>query len=618
MISFEGLPIGQITRKTSAEGSRLSFEGLPIGKIIQSQLEGDDWADFLRKTPFKVAGDLADLPANLFQLAEKGVKTVGRGGKTIHDYFSHKPSNIDLEEEAENDYFSPENVDRPSKWLKAAADELGVDITPNPSNAAQRLVGHGIDFAAPAGLLSRFTKGANTLNAIKSAGSVGVGSGALQEAGVNQLGADLASMVAAPYTAAKLNPKNLLNNFKKLPEIPARAANKIFGLSPKSLNVEAASAARDLGIDLPAAALTDSKLTALADQFVGKTPYFGNKLQKKYLNTEAQAKDVLNKIYEEVGPKQSNKLRAEINQLYEHHKTLLPSDARELPTNLVESANKIKSGAAAKDDDLKRLLGYKKDVINQFNPPPSKKFGSLITPHGEIKGLPIPDTLVQNLIDQKKTFNRILWNKGEPRKISEHFRDAVDSMRIGANKDIAKYGEKNPEWYKGFQEADNLYEKAAKRKTLEKSLGKSTNAATGDLSYNALSKAINSPERNALIKKQVDPETFEKIQKLGKVTKALAVKNRNIPNPSGTAVTGAIGALLGSYYKPEAIAAVIGTAALTKLLTDKKIVDLALKYAEKPNLVNSVPLNKRIKKLTGYSALALDRELNRSQKQKEE
>ena len=56
---------------------------------------------------------------------------------------------------------------------------------------------------------------------------------------------------------------------------------------------------------------------------------------------------------------------------------------------------------------------------------------------------------------------------------------------------------------------------------------------------------------------------------------------------------------------------------VTSLLTDKKFLDLALKYAQRPNLVSVVPLNKRIKDVTGYSAVALNRELQRAQEREE-
>ncbi len=587
--------------------SKSKWDKYSIAPIRNTQPEGDEWSDFIRKSFLKTTSEIPDIPANVLHLAE-------RGGRKALGFFREqagKPNNIDLG--AENDFFSPENVDRPSKWIKAWADKFGIDITPRPSNSAQRIAGHAIDFAAPGAIFGLASKGAkinNALNATKTGALIGGTSGTLQEAGVDPLAADLASIVAAPYTAAKLNPNNLLTNLKNLPEAPARITNKIFGLSPRRLNVEAAQAARDLGIDLPAAALTDSKLTALADQLVGKTPYFGNKLQKKYIDSENQIKGVLNKIYDETGPVRTDELNSKIANLYEKADSLIPSEAKSKPIHLKKAIDsiepKLKETAILSPDREK--LGNILSKIKEEIEPTSK----LVSEFGSIK-LPIQDYEVKKLLGTKVNLNDII-NWDEVRGVKGLAKD----LQKATKKDLEEYGKTNPEWLASFKSADNLFGKAAKREKLEELLGKSTNNATDTLSYNALSKAINSKKTNLLIKKQVDSDTFEKIQKLGKVVKALAIKNRNIPNPSGSGIINAIGGVLSSYYyPPEVVGAVIGTAGLTKVLTDKKLLDLALKYAEKPTKVNSIAFNKHIKDLTGYSAIALSKELNRS-KAKEE
>src|SRR5690606_23598246 len=131
---------------------------------------------------------------------------------------------------------------------------------------------------------------------------------------------------------------------------------KIMGLSPKRLNIEAAEAAKDLGIELPAAALTDSTLTGLADQWVRKTPFFGNKLKKKDAITEEQTRKALGDIYERTGPVRTPEIEAEIANRYNLAASSLPENAKIKPSNLKKAIDDIKIDTAILSSDEKNLL----------------------------------------------------------------------------------------------------------------------------------------------------------------------------------------------------------------------------------------------------------------------
>jgi hypothetical protein len=599
------------------------FNPLEHGAVLRSPIskqKGDSWPLLIGKSGLKGALSIADLPADLLHLAERG----GRSTLGFLREQAGKSNNVD--KGSENDYFSPNNVDRPSSWIKSGANKLGVDIIPRPSTAGQRIASHAAEFAGSLGPWGMIGKGASALNATKLASTgagIGATSGALQEGGVNPLIADLASTVVAPYTATKLNPKNIYSAFQKIPETAVKVPLKIMGLGPKSLNIEAAQAARDLGIDLPAAALTNSKLTGLADQLIGKAPYFGEKLGQKYKSAENQTKNVLDRIYEQVGPKNTPETKKLINDLYTERELALPAQAKVLPIGTKSALDKIGTESfspsrqeialLARRDQIRNKLEPKSTLVGAYEGPTrmtaqeARDAGLFLGGGGEKLKMPLQEARVKALIDQKKSIN-MDWDdfKG--------VQEQLKNVHHGIGEDLATYGKTNPEWYKKMADADELFKNKAKREELELLLGdKSTNYATDTLSYNALSKAINDPANVKLLKKELTPEVFENLQKLGTVAKAMAIKNRGIPNPSGTAITGAIAGVLGSIYTPEAIATVIGSAAATKLLTDKKFIDLALKYAEKPNLLNVTPLNKRIKDITGYSAVALNREFQRKQ-----
>lgn len=456
-------------------------------------------------------------------------------------------------------------------------------------NAARSAIGGG-----GKSLLTKFAKDIGT------GSSIGAGSGVMQEAGVDPLVSDLISSVATPTAIVKS--KSLLNNFTKPKETLAKIPMKLMGLTPKSMNIEAARAARDLGIDLPAAAVTDSKLTALADQYMGKAPIFGNKLKNKYTLAEEQTQKALSDIFDEIGPARTPEIEGQIAGRYNKVATSLPADAKVLPINLKKAIDDIKINTAILSPDEKSLLQSLETIKNEIEPA-----SKIVSQYGPIK-LPLQEYDVNKLVGTKKSLNSIIkWDTDAGVK------NQLKKIQKAISQDIEQYGKTNPEWYDAFKEADKLYGDVAKREKLENILGhKATNYATDSLSYNALAKAIYNPKNSESIRKQLTPETFKKIQKLGTVAKAMAVKSKNIPNPSGTATTGGISAaIFGLFYDPITTAKLLGGGyGASRLLTDKKFLDLALKLAENPNnLATTTALNHRIKEITGYPAIALSKNL---------
>lgn len=443
-------------------------------------------------------------------------------------------------------------------------------------------------------LLTKFAKDIGT------ASSIGAGSGVMQEAGVDPLYADLISSVATPTAIVKS--KSLLNNFTKPRQTLAKIPMKLMGLTPKSMNIEAARAARDLGIDLPAAAVTDSKLTALADQYMGKAPIFGNKLKNKYTLAEEQTQKALSDIFDEIGPARTQEIEGQIAGRYNKVATSLPLEAKVLPVNLKKAIDDIKINTAILSPDEKSLLQSLETIKNEIEPA-----SKIVSQYGPIK-LPLQEYDVNKLVGTKKSLNSIIkWDTDAGVK------NQLKKIQKAISQDIKEYGKTNPEWYDAFKEADKLYGDVAKRERLENILGrKATNYATDSLSYNALAKSINDPKNTESIKKQLTPDVFKKIQKLGTVAKAMAIKSKNIPNPSGTATTGGISAaIFGLFYDPITTAKLLGGGyGASRLLTDKKFLDLALKLAENPNnLATTTALNHRITELTGYPAVALSKNL---------
>lgn len=591
--------------KALARGYQLA-EDLPMG----SQAQGDSWGALIGKSALKGLGAIADIPRGGVEALQNIVNQGGLADATnlLRASLGDREA-IESSPQLDIAKYVPSTTDA----REVLKNYTGVDLEPHPTTGAQRVAANAAEFAGglgPFGLAGQGSSlGAKALQGFKQAGTgatIGATSGALQEAGVNPLVADIGASALTP------TPTGLLNGFRKVKELPSKAALGAIGLSPNKFNLEAAIAARDLGIDLPAAALTDSKLTALADQLVGKTPFFGNRLAKKYNLAEEQSKNVLNEIYDAVSPKRTPELEAAIKKAYDDRIAMLPEGAKVIPNKLADAIDNTKFDTAILSPGQKEVLNIGSNINQQIRPESAFSKGvnpDILREHGEVK-IPLQEYPVSTLAGTKQSLNDMI-NRDAPTSV----RDLARKFGYAASEDIAEYGKTNPAWYKKFREADAMYGNLAKRETLEKTLGSAINPSTGDLGYAALSKKIHRPELNAIMKRDVSPEIFEKIEKLGKVSRAMAQKNRNIPNPSGTAPTQFVLGILSTLHTPSTIASVIGGEAATRLLTDKKFLDMAIKYAENPKARFSLPvaINKRVQDLTGVPALVLSRELTRAQ-----
>lgn len=457
-------------------------------------------------------------------------------------------------------------------------------------------------------MLTRFGKEA------AMGGAIGAGSGVLHETtGIDPLYADLIASVAVP--GALSNSQGMFGRFSNPKEKLAKGAMRVMGLNKRKtggFDVAAAQAARDLEIDLPAAALTDSAVTGLADQWIGKTPFFGNKLRNKYLTAEQQTRNALDDIYNQTGPKRTPELEGQIRDAYTLSREGLPLELSKrtvVPKNTSTTTEAIYSQLANSDifaKDTRELLNILKNFKKNLGSTSNKvdRYGATYPSNDKYD--------VKKLINAKMNLNAMIkWDT------DEGIKNLARKLQKAVSDDISEYGKINPDWHKNYREADKLYGNLAKRERLEEMLGqKATNYATDSLSYNALAKSIRNPETAEILQKQVTPEVFAKIQKLGEVARAMAAKSSRIPNPSGTAATlGVSGGIAGlfqlashpSFFTGLATGAATGgaMATVTGLLTNKKFLDLALDYAEKPTLSKGITLNKFIMDKTGYSAVAL-------------
>ncbi len=154
-----------------------------------SQKKGDSWPALIGKSALKGATAIGDLP----RFTEE---VIAYPRNMLAKYFN-APS---LE-------YTPK-IPTTSDARGFIKKHTGVDLEPHPSTAGQRITSVATEFASPGGIFGALTKAGKAARAISAAKSAGAGaaiggaSGALQEAGVDPLVADVTAIVA-PYGVIK-------------------------------------------------------------------------------------------------------------------------------------------------------------------------------------------------------------------------------------------------------------------------------------------------------------------------------------------------------------------------------------------------------------------------------
>lgn len=212
---------GYITPKKKID---LSKYKIPTPEEFKtSEPEGDNDASIIGKSVLKGLGSIADLP----KAAASGLEAIAvskakrnAGGLYAPDF---QGDDVDVQD---IDFISSRipSTDDARSYLK---EKTGIDLEPHPTNATQRMISHGGEFAGSmigtGGLGSILKAGKAGLSAYKPAqiakdtltgASIGLGSGGLQEAGINPLVADIGVSILHPTSIAAIKaPYNLGRKF---------------------------------------------------------------------------------------------------------------------------------------------------------------------------------------------------------------------------------------------------------------------------------------------------------------------------------------------------------------------------------------------------------------------
>jgi hypothetical protein len=513
----------------------------------------------------------------------------------------------------------PYDVELPLIPLATEAIDRGVDSatggytqTPEDQNWLNEGVKFGASLASPGGLAKAGVKGMSALGTLRPAGLAGgFAAGAAGEK-LRDEGAGSAATFGGSLGAG-LGTELLLKNFGK-------GAIKLAGFGKRNLDLDAIEAAQKLNIDVPHPAFTSGKAANLATQVIGKAPILGDKLKDKLTQASKDYKGAFENLLEDVGPQKTEEVASEIAKKYKHlEASVPPADtvlAKELlgtiqdleasldstfhsaPTKaLLDVAHKIKSQIV--EDVIPLPEGFEK-----MAPAVQEKVREAI--HAQTQLKPVS---VKKLVRQKAELNKYMKDRNLFDRTDGDTLNLIKRIQGATDRELEKYGQQNESFLKAWKDANESYARTARRKSLDDFLSaKLKPDSKEDVAYGSLATLLERRESQKLLKNNLGEQNYKKLQDFVNVARAMQALNKNNPNPSGSAT---VGFLLGLAYTPLRAmkGATLGYGAY-QLLTSKRFLNLAIRYAKEPSQSTEKQLGKIVQERTGVPLQSLIKEMN--------
>jgi len=533
-----------------------------------------------------------------------------------------------LEEDQNSPGYNLKNyqTEQASTLLGKKVNELfGVNL--EPKEAFEKFVHLVGEFSVPLGVGGKATSLGGKLlkvgkhEALAAGGAAGIT--AAEEAGVDSSLGKMAAGVggtAAVSALGSLNPKGL--------------ALSLAGFGRNQLKTKALDAAKRIGVDLPGVAATDAVAPSAAHNLIGRVPYFGDRIRETLSQTGKQYQRSFEALLDKVSPSLTEDLSETAKRIYAPLDPLLPVSDTIDPTPWLKEIKKIetKLQSAAKSEPTKKLLSVFREMKQTLEGKSADGLpGYLETASETVKQSlqkqlqegastvqPIP---VQQVVRQKIELNKMMKDKNLFDRTDSDSLSYLHNLQAVTKGMLEQYGKKqNPEFLNALQKADTTYASYAKRQNLDALLSeKLSSLITEEPQYNPLIKALQKKDNQKFLKNNLGPENYKKIKDYIEVAKAMESIKRNNQNPSGSGWVGALASIAGGLYAAPAYttALLAATEAGAKLLTSKRFINLAHRYAKEPSESIAKKLETLIKETTGKSSNILTQELGEIQKNQE-
>jgi hypothetical protein len=518
----------------------------------------------------------------------------------------------------------PYDVDLPMIPSATEAIDKGIDrltdgYTTTPEN--QKWFFDGLKMAAsvatPGGLGKAATHlGAKTLgsafnaigslkpSALAGAGAAGAATEAAQQAGHSggrSLGEGLGAGLLADLAVRKLSPESL-----------KRGVVSLTGFGKGNLNVKGVEAAERLGIDIPNIGFTDSKAANLAAQLVGKTPFVGDKLKDRFTKASQEYKTKFEEMLDSVGSSTTDEVSKEIHSKYDLMRKSLPESDTVLAKDLLNTIYRLENSLdstvhAAPTKALLDITGKIKDQIvgkvpslpegfEKMAPEARAKIRELVNAQTELKPISVKKLVRQNTELNKFMKDRNLFDRSDADTLN-----LLRRVQSATNRELEAYGRsKNPEFLERLKDANTTYAKTAKRDALDQLLSDKLKLGSDkeEVAYQSLATLLKKHKNEKMLKNNLGSE-HKRLNDFVEAAESLALMTKNNPNSSGTATTNFV---LGMIFNPVMLfKAAVGSTAAYQLLTNKRFLNLATRYAKEPTPALSNQISNIFQQETGMS-----------------
>ena len=415
---------------------------------------------------------------------------------------------------------------------------------------------------------------------------------------------------------------------------PKGLALTLAGFGKNQLKTQSLDAAKRIGVDLPGVAATDAVAPAAAHNLISRIPYFGDKIRETLSQTGEQYQRSFESLLDKVSPPLPEELSQAAKKIYAPLENLLPPTDTIDPTPWLKEIKKIetKLQSVAKSEPTKKLLSVFREMKQNLGGKSAEELPDyLATASDTVKQSldkqlqagaptvrPIP---VQEVVRQKIEFNKMMKDKNLFDRTDSDSLSYLHNLQSVTKEMLEQYGTKrNTAFLDALKKADGEYGAYAKRENLESLLGESIKGlVTEEPQYNPLIKALQKKANQKFLKNNLGPENYSKLKDYVDVAKAMESIKRNNQNPSGSGWVGALASIAGGLYAaPAYTTSLLGaTQAGTKLLTSKRFINLAHRYAKNPTESTGQKLASLIQETTGKSPNILSQELGDIQKRQE-
>ena len=596
------------------------YQGQP-----QDQAQDPSFLDNTKRLGGVAAHGFAQGVGGLADLANLATRGMEGGFELEKDHNSQKE---DLPAYNLNAY-QPEQV---SAILGNKVNEL-FGTTLEPKDAFEKFVHLMGEFSVPLGVGGKAASiGGQLLKVGKHealAAGAAAGITAAEEAGVDSELGKVASGIGGTAVVSALgsiSPKGL--------------ALTLAGFGKNRLNIKALEAAQRIGVDLPGVAATDAVAPAAAHNLISRVPYFGDKIRDTLSKTGEHYQRSFESLLDTVSPPLTEDLSQVAQRIYAPLENVLPATDTIDPTPWLKEIKRIetKMQSVAKSDPTKKLLGVFREIKQNLEGKTQEALPDYLSTasetvkkslekqlqegHSPLKTIPVKTVPVQEVVRQKIEFNKMMKDKNLFDRADSDSLSYLHKLQAVTKDMLEQYGTKhNPEFLKALKKADLEYGAYAKRENLEGFLAdKLSSLVTEEPQYTPLIKALQKKDNQKFLKNNLGEDNYQKLGDYVDVAKAMESIKRNNQNPSGSGWVGALASIAGGLYAAPAytIGLLAATQAGTKLLTDKRFINLAHRYAKQPTESMAQKLETIIKETTGKSSNILNQELGEIQKSQEE